>query len=78
MDELERMRMVTFNTDDAPAAVVLRALQLCSYCWQPFARIIGDIRAVDISRACDEALKKIEIADGYRRAEESQAEEDAS
>ena len=64
------------NTDDAPADIVLKALQLCAFAWEPDARIVENIRAVDISRACEEAIKALAIAADYRRAEEAQAEED--
>jgi phage/plasmid primase-like uncharacterized protein len=39
------------NTDNAAPAVVLAQLVLCADHWVPEARIIGDIRAADISRA---------------------------
>lgn len=64
------------NTDDAPVAEVLMAIRTCAFAWEPGARIIGNIRAVDISRACDKALWALQFTESYRRAEESQAEED--
>lgn len=39
------------NTDNAAPAVVLAQLVACAESWVPEARIIGDIRAADISRA---------------------------
>jgi hypothetical protein len=39
------------NTDDAAPAVVLTQLLICAESWVPEARIIGNIRAGDISRA---------------------------
>lgn len=39
------------NTDDAPVPAVLKAILHCASCWQPDARIIGNIRAGDIKRA---------------------------
>lgn len=39
------------NTDNAAPAVVLAQLVVCAESWVPEARIIGDIRAADISRA---------------------------
>jgi len=64
------------NTDDAPADIVLKALQLCAFAWEPNARLLGNIRAVDISRACEDAIRAIDLLRDYRRAEEAQAEED--
>lgn len=66
------------STDDAPVLDVLRTLRTCAYAWEGGARIIGNIRAVDISRACNAAIEAIGVADDYRRAEGSQAEEDRS
>jgi hypothetical protein len=39
------------NTDSASAIVVLNQLLICAENWVPDARIIGNIRAGDISRA---------------------------
>ncbi len=39
------------NTDNAAPSVVLAQLLVCAESWVPEARIIGDIRADDISRA---------------------------
>lgn len=39
------------NTDNAAPGVVLAQLLVCAESWVPEARIIGDIRAGDISRA---------------------------
>ncbi len=44
------------TTDEASATDVLRAILECAYSWKGAARIIGNIRAQDISRACRVAL----------------------
>lgn len=44
------------NTDGAPVKEVLEAIQHCAFSWEWSARIIGNIRAIDISRACSFAL----------------------
>ncbi len=65
------------NTDNAAPGVVLAQLLVCAESWVPDARIIGDIRAADISRAIravfeeenqDEmvAVPRSVIADLYR------------
>lgn len=64
------------NTDDAPAVDVLKELMRCAFSWEPGVRLIGNVRAVDISRACDQAIRSISLAESYRCAEEAQAEED--
>lgn len=40
------------NTDGAPADVVMQMLIYCACCWHQDSRIIGNIRAGDINRAC--------------------------
>lgn len=37
--------------DDAPTFDVLREVCICAESWQPDVRLIGDVRAIDISRA---------------------------
>ncbi len=43
------------QTDDADAYTVLVAVADCARRWVPDARIIGNVRAVDILKACNEA-----------------------
>jgi hypothetical protein len=44
------------NTDGSPAIAVLAAVRHCANSWEGSARLLGNIRAVDISRACSEAI----------------------
>ena len=44
------------NTDDAPAIAVLAAVRHCANAWEGSARLLGNIRASDIARACSEAI----------------------
>jgi len=43
------------KTDDADAYTVLTAVADCARRWDPEARIIGNIRAFDILKACNRA-----------------------
>ena len=52
------------NTDDAPAIVVLAAVRHCANSWEGSARLLGSIRAVDISRACSEAIAALNRQNG--------------
>lgn len=45
-----------WNTDDKHPADVLRMLRLCAASWEPGVRLLGNIRACDIVRACDAAI----------------------
>lgn len=47
------------NTDDAEIATVLAAIRHCANSWDGSARLLGNIRARDISRACDYAIKAL-------------------
>ena len=42
------------STDNAPAIDVLRAVRACALAWEPDARILGNVRAIDIARAVAE------------------------
>jgi hypothetical protein len=44
------------DTDDAPAIAVLAAVRHCATSWEGSARLLGDVRASDIARACSEAI----------------------
>ena len=44
------------DTDDAPAIAVLAAVRHCANSWEGSARLLGDVRASDIARACSEAI----------------------
>src|SRR3546814_13544578 len=44
------------NTDDADPAVVLSVVMYYAGSWQPEARLLGNVRAGDIVRACDTAV----------------------
>lgn len=52
------------NTDGAPPEIVWHELVRCAESWEPDARIIGNIRAADIVRACRIAIQD---ADSRRR-----------
>jgi hypothetical protein len=43
-------------TDNADARAVLEEVADCALHWVPDARLIGNVRAGDIARACGEAL----------------------
>lgn len=47
------------NTDDASADLVLAAVKQCAASWHPEARILGNVRAVDIVRAVTEVLTQL-------------------
>jgi hypothetical protein len=66
------------TTDDAPAIAVLAAIRHCANAWEGSARLLGNIRARDIARACSEAIaalnqqrseqmngRTIHMADGF-------------
>jgi len=44
------------DTDDAPAVAVLAAVRHCANSWEGSARLLGNVRASDIARACSEAI----------------------
>ena len=44
------------TTDDAPAIAVLAAVRHCASSWEGSARLLGNVRALDIARACSEAI----------------------
>ena len=44
------------DTDDAPAVAVLAAVRHCANSWEGSARLLGNVRAADIARACSEAI----------------------
>jgi len=44
------------NADDAPAIAVLAAVRHCANSWEGSARLLGNVRAIDIARACSEAI----------------------
>ena len=44
------------TTDDAPAIAVLAAVRHCANSWEGSARLLGNVRASDIARACSEAI----------------------
>lgn len=45
------------DTDGAAPADVLAAVRHCCTCWEPLARVIGNVRAQDIERAIDHFLR---------------------
>lgn len=47
------------KTDDADAYTVLVAVADCARRWEPGARIIGNVRAFDILKACNTATSLI-------------------
>ena len=48
------------STDDAPPIEILRVLRLCALHWDPEARLVGNVRARDVARACDAAITVME------------------
>lgn len=48
------------ETDGAGNAEVLRYLVQCGRCWVPGARILGNCRACDVARACQDGADAIE------------------
>lgn len=47
-------------TDDAPFGDVLLATGRCAASWQRDVRLLGNVRAGDMARACAEALDEID------------------
>lgn len=45
-----------WDTDDKHPSEVLKMLRVCAASWQPGVRLLGNIRACDIVRACDAAI----------------------
>lgn len=50
------------NTDDADWRTVLRELAYCADCADPETRLVGNIRAGDIFRACAVAVMQSKIS----------------
>ena len=48
--------MTTYN---APVLHVLAEVRRCAASWAPEVRLLGNVRAADIVRACDEAIKRL-------------------
>lgn len=46
----------TIITDDADWKIVLIALWQCANAWEGDARLVGNVRARDIAKACEKAL----------------------
>lgn len=44
------------DTDDADWQTVLKVMRECALAWEPSARLLGNVRARDITRAIDAAL----------------------
>lgn len=49
--------MSKYDTDDAHWRDVLKRVRFFAESWEPGARIVGNIRACDIARACQEVLE---------------------
>jgi hypothetical protein len=47
------------NTDDADAVSVLAAVRHCANSWDGNARLVGNVRARDISRACTASINAL-------------------
>lgn len=45
------------STDDADWRTVLRVTRGCAMAWEPQVRLLGNVRAGDLARAIDEALR---------------------
>jgi len=48
------------NTDGADVVSVLAAVRHCANSWEGDARLLGNVRAQDISRACTAAIEAIQ------------------
>lgn len=48
-----------YKTDGAAPDQVIAEIALCAASWVPEARIIGNVRAGDILRACQHVLKEM-------------------
>lgn len=57
------------HTDGASAAVVLATAQNCANSWDGNARLLGNVRARDISAACAEAIHALSVMDRYNSME---------
>jgi hypothetical protein len=55
------------DTDEAEAIVVLAALRHCADSWDGSARLVGNIRARDISRVCSVAIAALSHSNGERQ-----------
>lgn len=55
------------NTDDAEVIKVLAAVRHCADSWDGSARLLGNVRARDISRACSAAIKALSGTNGDRQ-----------
>lgn len=53
------------ESDNAPWRDVLRAVSRCAAAWEPEARILGDVRAIDVERACNVAVSLRPPAPGH-------------
>lgn len=49
------------DTDDAEVITVLAAVRHCANSWEGGARLVGNVRAADISRACNAAIKALSV-----------------
>lgn len=47
------------GTHDASAVGVLAAVMACAKAWEPEARLLGNVRAGDIARACCDGMKAL-------------------
>ena len=57
MDKIASRDTAAFkDTDNAPSIDVLAAVRHCANSWDPEARLLGNVRACDIARACTEAI----------------------
>lgn len=46
------------NYDGAPVNIVARELKKCVINWDPKARLLGNVRAEDIERLCDDSIRR--------------------
>lgn len=53
-----------WNTDDAAPHDVLAMVRFCAASWEPGVRLLGNVRACDIVRACDAALERLKDKEG--------------
>jgi hypothetical protein len=54
------------DTDEAEVITVLAAVRHCADSWDGNARLLGNVRARDISRACNAAIKALLVTNGER------------
>jgi hypothetical protein len=57
--QLQRIFEGETTVDDAEPVIVLAAMKRCADAWEGDARLVGNVRAKDISRACAVAIRAL-------------------